>query len=113
MSPDDFYRHLYSLFCMLRVEYEEQLEFHAFIDGIEKFLIMRTLERFPENNSKAARFLNVKRTTLLEMRKRYKLPLQPSCGDPWKRHRENQIDRDNPRGNLEVNDGRKKFPKVP
>ncbi len=49
---------------------EDGLDLEAFINGIELDLIQRSLERTGGNKGKAARLLNLKRTTLVEKLKR-------------------------------------------
>jgi DNA-binding NtrC family response regulator len=50
---------------------EEGLDLDAFITGIERDLIQRSLDRTGGNKGKAAKLLNLKRTTLVEKLKRY------------------------------------------
>ena len=49
---------------------EEGLDFDSFIEGIEREMIRRSLERTNGNKGAAARLLNLKRTTLVEKLKR-------------------------------------------
>jgi DNA-binding NtrC family response regulator len=53
---------------------EEGLDLDAFIADIERDLIQRSLERTGGNKGKAARLLNLKRTTLVEKLKRLSSP---------------------------------------
>ena len=50
---------------------EDGLDLDVFIAGIERDLIQRSLERTGGNKGKAARLLNLKRTTLVEKLKRF------------------------------------------
>lgn len=49
---------------------EEGLDLNAFIAGVERELIQRSLERTGGNRGQAARLLNLKRTTLVEKLRR-------------------------------------------
>jgi len=49
---------------------EDGMDLDAFIAGIERELIQRSLERTGGNKGQAARLLNLKRTTLVEKLKR-------------------------------------------
>ena len=51
---------------------EEGLDLDAFISGIERDLIQRSLDRTSGNKGQAAKLLNLKRTTLVEKLKRFK-----------------------------------------
>ena len=50
---------------------EEGMDLDAFVAGIERDLIVRSLERTGGNKGQAARLLNLKRTTLVEKLKRF------------------------------------------
>jgi DNA-binding NtrC family response regulator len=51
---------------------EEGLDLDSFIAGVERELIVRSLERTGGNKERAARLLNLKRTTLVERLKRFR-----------------------------------------
>ena len=53
---------------------EEGLDLGAFVTGIERDLVQRALDRTGGNKGQAAKLLNLKRTTLVEMLKRYDRP---------------------------------------
>jgi len=53
---------------------EDGIDLDAFIAGIERDLIQRSLERTGGNKGQAARLLNLKRTTLVEKLKRLERP---------------------------------------
>ncbi|PJC71167.1 MAG: sigma-54-dependent Fis family transcriptional regulator, partial [Zetaproteobacteria bacterium CG_4_8_14_3_um_filter_59_5] len=50
----------------LDVDDEEQVDFNAMVDEFENHLIVSALERFDWNKNKAAGFLTLNRTTLVE-----------------------------------------------
>jgi transcriptional regulator with PAS, ATPase and Fis domain len=54
---------------------ESGLDFDVFMSGIERELIERSLERTHGNKGRAARLLNLKRTTLVEKIKRLQRPI--------------------------------------
>ena len=54
------------------------LDFASYIEGVERSLIRRSLERTHGNKRQAAKLLNLKRTTLIEKLKR----LEPAAGIP-------------------------------
>jgi DNA-binding NtrC family response regulator len=57
---------------------EQGLDFDAFMTGVERELIQRSLERTGGNKGQAARLLNLKRTTLVEKLKRLeRVPSRP------------------------------------
>ena len=58
---------------------ESGLDLEAFISGIERELIERSLERSNGNKGRAARLLNLKRTTLVEKLKRLNRPAKPAA----------------------------------
>ena len=58
---------------------ESGLDLEAFIAGIERELIERSLERSNGNKGRAARLLNLKRTTLVEKLKRLNRPAKPAA----------------------------------
>jgi transcriptional regulator with PAS, ATPase and Fis domain len=53
---------------------EDGIDLDAFVAGIERDLIQRSLERTGGNKGQAARLLNLKRTTLVEKLKRLDRP---------------------------------------
>ena len=53
---------------------EEGIDLNVVIEGIERDLIRRSLDRTHNNKGRAARLLNLKRTTLVEKLKRFERP---------------------------------------
>src|SRR4029079_4195882 len=63
---------------------DEGIDLERYMEGIELTLIKRSLERTQGNKVRAARLLNLKRTTLIEKLKR--LERQPGLGAMPPRH---------------------------
>src|SRR3954465_11372422 len=59
---------------------EDGMDLDAFVAGIERELIERSLERTGGNKGQAARLLNLKRTTLVEKLKRFDRRGSPAAG---------------------------------
>jgi len=70
--------------CVSHIELtsvEESIDLDAILEDVEKTMILRAMERFPQNKSSAAKILNISRARLLRRLQQWGLQSESNSGD--------------------------------
>ena len=70
--------------CVSHIEHtsvDESIDLDAILEDVEKTMILRAMERFPQNKSSAAKILNISRARLLRRLQQWGLQSESNSGD--------------------------------
>jgi DNA-binding NtrC family response regulator len=75
LGENEFEEGVFSVFIAFST-FSERARFKAFMEKVEKIIILRTLRMFNGSQKDAAKFLGINHTTLHEKVKKYKIQFQ-------------------------------------